>query len=370
MQILSQLHGKKSRTDGKNPELDGNNPRIIGKNPRLDGKNPGIVGRNPRLDGKNPGIIARNPRLAGKNPGIIGRNPRLDEKNPGIVGGNPGKFGAPPEQLVGNPGPDGNLIWQQQLNNNTNHKATHMPGTVIEMDAGWRMDEGLAMDQPAPSPVPAVVPVVHHRKGKTMDYIPYKRDPRYLWYVNLSDNVVAEAVKMGVAPADATAIKAVADGIIAKYDATNDAQKAVDAARLLEAGTEAAGLAQIRAKVRNWKTLTNYPTSGSEAVLQLKGTDSPFDPVSYKPVIKVKTVPGGVQVAFTKKGVDGLAIYMRTAAAPTWRKVGMDTESPFTDTTPLAAAGVPENREYMARGVLHDEELNTASDTANVTFAG
>ena len=369
-QIFSQLHGKKSRTDGKNPELDGNNPRIIGKNPRLDGKNPGIVGRNPRLDGKNPGIIARNPRLAGKNPGIIGRNPRLDEKNPGIVGGNPGKFGAPPEQLVGNPGPDGNLIWQQQLNNNTNHKATHMPGTVIEMDAGWRMDENLFMDQPAPSPVPAVVPVVHHRKGKTMDYIPYKRDPRYLWYVNLSDNVVAEAVKMGVAPADATAIKAVADGIIAKYDATNDAQKAVDAARLLEAGTEAAGLAQIRAKVRNWKTLTNYPTSGSEAVLQLKGTDSPFDPVSYKPVIKVKTVPGGVQVAFVKKGVDGLAIYMRLEGATTWSKVGMDTESPFTDTTPLAVAGAPENREYMARGVLHDEELNTASDTANVTFAG
>ena len=203
-----------------------------------------------------------------------------------------------------------------------------------------------------------------------MDYIPVKRDPSYLWYQNLSDNVVAEAPKMGVVPADATAIKAIVDGIIAKYDATNDAQKAVDAARLLERNAEVAAQAQIRAKVRNWKTLTNYPTSGSEAVLQLKGTDSPFDPVSYKPVIKVKAVPGGVQVAFTKKGVDGLAIYMRVAGTTNWRKVGMDTESPFTDTTPLATAGVPENREYMARGVLHDEELNTASDTANVTFAG
>ena len=245
-----------------------------------------------------------------------------------------------------------------------------MPGTVIEMDAGWCMDEGLAMDQPAPSPVPAVVPVVHHRKGKSMDYVPNKRDGRYLWYTNLSNNVVAEAVKMGVAPADATAIKAIVDGIIAKYDATNDAQKAVDAARLLEGGAEDAGLPQIRAKVRNWKTLTGYPASGSEAVLQLKGTDSPFDPVSYKPVIKVKTVPGGVQVAFVKKGVDGLAIYMRVAGATVWRKVGMDTESPFTDTTPLAVPGAPENREYMARGVLHDEEIGTPSDTANVTFAG
>jgi len=245
-----------------------------------------------------------------------------------------------------------------------------MPGTVIQMDQGWTMDAGLAMDQPAPSPVPAVVPVVHKRKGKTMDYIPYKRDPRYLWYKNLSANVVAEAVKMGVAPADATAIKAIADGIIAKYDATNAAQLALDSARLLEGSTEAAGLAQIRAKVRNWKTLTNYPASGSEAVLQLKGTDSPFDPATYKPVIKVKTVPGGVQVAFTKKGVDGVAVYMRVAGTTTWRKVGMDTESPFTDTTPLAAAGVPENREYKGRGVLHDEEIGLDSDTANVTFAG
>ncbi len=245
-----------------------------------------------------------------------------------------------------------------------------MPGTVIEMDAGWRMDEGLSMDQPAPSPVPAVVPVVHHRKGKAMDYIPVKRDPRYLWYQNLSDNVVAEAVKMGVAPADAAATKAIADGIIAKFDATNAAQTAVDAARLQERNTEIAGQAQIRAKVRNWKTLTGYPASGSEAVLQLRGTDSPFDPASYKPVIKVKAVPGGVQVAFTKKGVDGLAIYMRVAGETLWRKVGMDTESPFTDTTPLAVEGAPENREYMARGVLHDEELTTDSDAASVTFGG
>jgi len=58
------------------------------------------------------------------------------------------------------------------------------------------------------------------------------------------------------------------------------------------------------------------------------------------------------------------------AGTTTWRKVGMDTESPFTDTTPLAAAGVPENREYKGRGVLHDEEIGLDSDTANVTFAG
>ena len=134
--------------------------------------------------------------------------------------------------------------------------------------------------------------------------------------------------------------------------------------------SEAATLAQIRAKVRNWKTLTNYPTSGSEAVLQLRGTDAAFDPATYQPVIKVSVVPGGVQVGFTKKGVDGVAIYMRLRGAVNWHKIGMDTESPFTDTTPLAAAGVAEVREYMGRGVLHDAEIGLDSDIMSITFAG
>ena len=65
-----------------------------------------------------------------------------------------------------------------------------------------------------------------------MDYVPPKRDARYQWYKNLSDHIVAEAVKMGAASGDATAIKAIADDIIAKYDATNAAQTTLDGVRL------------------------------------------------------------------------------------------------------------------------------------------
>ncbi len=246
-----------------------------------------------------------------------------------------------------------------------------MPVVVLGMDEGWCMDEGLFMDQAAPAPAPVTpVPPVHKTKAKHMDFVPDKRNLRAKWYKNLSTNVVAEAVKMGAPPADATAVKALADGIIAKFEATDAAQTALDGIRLIETAAEPTTLAQIRAKVRNWKTLPNYPTSGSEGVLQLKGSEVAFDPATYQPVIKVKLVPGGVQVGFTKKGVDGVAIYMRVLGATTWRKVGMDTESPFTDTTPLAAAGVPEQREYMGRGVLHDLEIGVDSDTMPITFAG
>ena len=103
-----------------------------------------------------------------------------------------------------------------------------MPVVVLGMDEGWCMDEGLFMDQAAPAPAPVTpVPPVHKTKAKHMDFVPDKRNLRAKWYKNLSTNVVAEAVKMGAPPADATAVKALADGIIAKFEATDAAQTAL-----------------------------------------------------------------------------------------------------------------------------------------------
>ena len=240
---------------------------------------------------------------------------------------------------------------------------------IIRLNEGWRFDEGHFMDQPASGMV-AVTPPVRQKRGKTMDYIPQKRDTRYQWYLNLSNNVVAEAVKFGGEAADATAIKALADGVMAKMDATAAAQQALDGVRGIERNTEAGALAAIRAQVRNWKTLTGWAASGSEGVLQLRGPDSGFDPLTYKTVLKVQLVPGGVRVDFTKKGADGVFIYMRVRGSATWRKIGMDTEAPYIDTTPLATPGVPETREYMARGFLHDAEIGQDSDVVSITFAG
>ena len=73
-----------------------------------------------------------------------------------------------------------------------------------------------------------------------MDYIPRQRDPRYLWLKNLSDNIVAEAVKFGAPAADATAVKAAADDLLGKMDATNAASAALDGARSVETAAQAA----------------------------------------------------------------------------------------------------------------------------------
>jgi hypothetical protein len=243
-----------------------------------------------------------------------------------------------------------------------------MPGSVIQLDDGWSFDQGHFMDQPPVVGLPVPLPVPT-KKGKHMDYIPTQRDPRYQWYKNISANVVAEAVKFGGVAADATAMKALVDGITAKYDATNAAQQALDGARLIERSTETAALIQLRAKVKNWKTLAGYPASGSEGVLQLKGAESAFDPNTYKPELKASVVAGGVKIEFKKKGVTAVSIYMRRGAGA-WQKLGIDTESPYLDSAPLATAGVAELREYKARGILHDEEIGVDSDVVSATYAG
>ncbi|MBI2924530.1 MAG: hypothetical protein HYY24_02365 [Verrucomicrobia bacterium] len=203
-----------------------------------------------------------------------------------------------------------------------------------------------------------------------MDYVPNQRNARYQWYKNVSANVVAEAAKFGAPAADATAAKALADGIIAKMEATDAADTAAKGARQIERTTEAANLAQLRAKARNWKTLSGFPASGSEAVLKLKGAEAAFDPTTYKPVIKVSIEAGRIKVEFEKRGVDGVAVYSRRRGEAQWRRIGTDTDSPYFDTGALAQPNVPEVREYMARGLIGDEEVGLDSDSVSITFAG
>jgi hypothetical protein len=245
-----------------------------------------------------------------------------------------------------------------------------MANGIIRLDEGWRLDEGHRFDEPPYVPPPAPPPVLPTKKGKAMDFVPQKRDSRYAWLQNLSTNVVAEAVKFGGVSGDATAVKAAADNLIAKMNATNAAEATLKGARTTEATAQAADIAAIRAKVRNWKTLTGWAASGSEGVLQLKGTQPAFDPESYKPAIKVSIEGGKIRIDFKKLGVDALAIYCRLRGTAVWRKIGVDTEAPYFDTAPLANPAVSEVREYLARGVVGDEEIGLDSDIVSIAFAG
>jgi hypothetical protein len=66
----------------------------------------------------------------------------------------------------------------------------------------------------------------------------------------------------------------------------------------------------------------------------------------------------------------GVNIYSRLKGQSEWTFLALDTESPYHDTRALAVAGVAETREYIAYGVLSDEELPTGSDIITVVYGG
>lgn len=248
-----------------------------------------------------------------------------------------------------------------------------MANEIIRMDQGWRLDQNHHFDQPpnVPSPAPVVSVVAKQRKGvKTMDFIPRKRAERYLWWKNLSANLPVEGPKMGLSAAQVTAAIAVADDMIAKMDARDAADAAAAGAMATENTVAVANETSMRALVRNWKTLPGYPASGSEGVLNLRTIGTAFDPSTYKPVIKASVEGGVIRIDFTKAGVDAVNIYCRLRGTQGWRKLALDSASPYFDTMPLANAAVPETREYMARGVMDDVEIGLDSDIVSVVFGG
>lgn len=98
--------------------------------------------------------------------------------------------------------------------------------------------------------------------------------------------------------------------------------------------------------------------------------DAPFNPQDYKPVIILISGLNCILIKFTKKGVEGLNLYSRLQGETKWTFLSLCIHSPYNDNRPLADPTKPENREYMAIGVLNDAEIGIQSDIASITFAG
>lgn len=204
------------------------------------------------------------------------------------------------------------------------------------------------------------------------DYVPSKRELRKAWLQNLSNKAATQVVAGGGTAQNATDLKTAADAVIAAYDATDTAKTTYDGKKAVEADTEATQLAAIRSLFTTLKVQPAWRSSGADAELQSSatGSTSSFDPNSYKPEISVSIKGGLITLDFKKRGVDGLVIYSRLRGTQGWTKLGVDTSSPYIDGRPLAVPGVAETREYLARGIIDDEEIGLESDIVSITYGG
>ncbi len=252
-----------------------------------------------------------------------------------------------------------------------------MANGIIRLDEGWRLDEGHRLDEPPNVPAP-VTPLRKRRRSNTTsntikrmpDYIPTKRELRRAWLQNISDKAAAQVVAGGGTAPVAASLTAAADALIAAYADTDSAKTTYEGKKAIEQNTEDTQIAAIRSILTSLKVLPNWKSSGADAELQASASGSEMDPGTYKPVFTVEMKGGLITLDFKKKGVDALAFYGRLRGTMGWTKLAVDTSSPYIDGRPLAVAGVAEAREYMARGMLDDDEIGLESDVVCIVFGG
>lgn len=133
--------------------------------------------------------------------------------------------------------------------------------------------------------------------------------------------------------------------------------------------TDAGIFTIISGYVKRIKASANYTDAIGED-LGIIGAESDFVADDFVPKLKGKSMPGFVDLSFIKDVTDGVNIYSRLQGETEWKFLAFDTESPYHDTRPLAAAGKPEIREYRCRAVISDEEIGQWSDVVTVTFSG
>ena len=126
--------------------------------------------------------------------------------------------------------------------------------------------------------------------------------------------------------------------------------------------------------VERCKTSGNYTPAVIGVALRTEPTGTPFDPLTWKAVIRSLecTGPAQVRLKLAKAGgaVDANAVYCRRKGQTVWMKVGVFTQSEVVDNTPCATPGQPEEREYQVRSVIKDVEIGIASDIETVIVRG
>lgn len=156
------------------------------------------------------------------------------------------------------------------------------------------------------------------------------------------------------------------------YQGVVDADRAYSQANGDAQHAFATGEKPLRALIAEIKTNPDF-TDGMGAAMKIVSTSSSRNAADIKPALTALSERGHVRLTGTKNYAETVNLYLRRKAGPVgeWTLVGIKRKRfPFDDQTPLAVPGVPEEREYMARGVIGDDEVGQDSDIVTVTHAG
>ncbi|MES2709771.1 MAG: hypothetical protein V4726_24450 [Verrucomicrobiota bacterium] len=204
------------------------------------------------------------------------------------------------------------------------------------------------------------------------NFIPDSAENRLVWFTNLKTTVNAQASALGWSAAKIEEFNQAVDPRIADYQAVVDADRAFRHASGDAQDRFATGIIALRALIAEIKTNPAF-TDGMGAAMRIFSLSSGPKEGDIKPVLNALAERGHVRISGSKNYAETVNLYLRRKAGPVgeWTLIGVKRKRfPFDDQTPLAVPGVPEEREYMARGVMGDDEVGQDSDIVSVTYAG
>ena len=201
------------------------------------------------------------------------------------------------------------------------------------------------------------------------DFIPRRWGDRVNWLNNVTTKIATHGPTLGLAAAKVTEIQNRCTTATTAIQAVTAKENELDSAIAGRATTIDAEFSALRTEFNSLKT-NSAMTPAIATDLQIVGTTTAFDPNTFKPELSGSVVGGGVEVRFKKGQTGGVNISTRLRGQTAWTFLARDTNSPYLDNRPLAVPGTPEVREYLAYGVVDDQQIGLPSDIVSVTFAG
>lgn len=203
---------------------------------------------------------------------------------------------------------------------------------------------------------------------KKKPYFPKSTTALSAWSFNFKEKIAIHAGALGISPAEVTAEETkcakMIDGINDVITGKTTFKEIVDARNKI---IEVEG-ADLRKDIKRHKAAEGY-TEAIGASLGIIGSDTEFDTSTFKPVITVEPFGNLVQVRFLKKGVNGINLYVRRRGEESFKLLSRATKSPFKYQPAMDESGKAVHWEYIAFGVIEDEEIGLASNTVSFVFS-
>lgn len=206
-------------------------------------------------------------------------------------------------------------------------------------------------------------------KKHFIHFVPGQYNKMAAWAANYKVKIGEYGAQVGLSPEAITAQQAAAQKIV---DVVNNVQQkkseqadAVSAQKLLYDNE----VKLIRDAVTAYKKNPGF-TDNIGNGLGVMTTSFSLDESTLKPILKPTTYPGYVSLSFNKQRMYGVTIFSRLKGATDWTELASIRTSPYKDVRPLAEAGKPEHREYMAMCYNGEIDLGQQSNIVSVVFGG